>query len=101
MQQNRNLDFEILLPHKMSPEVFHASFKLERRFLHDTVKAVLGAILFHRVLGNCAPSSNELCSVTLPAPGGPEIDALIAAKADDVSRARLEGALKVRSFRLA
>lgn len=79
----------------MTTEVFQASFQLERRLLHDTVKAVLGAILFQRVLGNCAPSSNEVCSVTLPAPGGPEMDALISEKTDEVSRARLEGSIKL------
>lgn len=75
----------------MLTEVFSASFKLERRFLHDTVKAVLGAILFHRVLGNCAPGCNEVCAVTLPAPADRQVALLIAEKADEFSRARLEG----------
>ena len=81
----------------MPIEVFQASFKLERRLLHDTVKAILGAVLFHRVLGNCSPSSNEICSVTLPAPS--ETDALIAEALDELGRARLDGSIKVRYFR--
>lgn len=85
----------------MTIEVFQASFKLERRLLHDTVKAVLGAILFHRVLGHCSPSSHEVCSVTLPAPAGSEMDALIAEALDELGRARLDGSIKVRYFPFA
>ncbi|GAA5831741.1 hypothetical protein JCM3766R1_005001 [Sporobolomyces carnicolor] len=73
------------------PPVFQVSFTLDRAHLKSVVKAVLGTILFHRVLGQTAPSSIELLNVSCPVPADPQIEALIEAKSEAFSRLLLDG----------
>ncbi|BGP46961.1 hypothetical protein JCM10450v2_002813 [Rhodotorula kratochvilovae] len=73
------------------PEVFQASLAVERPYLRDVVRAVLGTILFHRVCGNLRPDSLSVATVTFPTPAEPALDELIAAKVDLVAKALLDG----------
>ncbi|GAA5909460.1 uncharacterized protein JCM6883_003951 [Sporobolomyces salmoneus] len=52
----------------------------------STSATVLGTILFHRVLGQTAPSTNELLNVSFPVPAEPQIEALIEAKSETFTR---------------
>ncbi|POY76884.1 hypothetical protein BMF94_0136, partial [Rhodotorula taiwanensis] len=63
----------------------------EKRWAQDVVRAVLGTILFHRVVGGLQPTSLEVCGVTFSAPAAPDVEALIAARTDLICRALLEG----------
>ncbi|KAL8291350.1 hypothetical protein RQP46_002328 [Phenoliferia psychrophenolica] len=72
---------------KIVPEVFQASLSVERPQSRDVIKALLGTILFQRLLGNVKPRSVEVCGVTFPVPSDVEIDTLISTKVDAFSRA--------------
>ncbi|TNY24611.1 hypothetical protein DMC30DRAFT_413217 [Rhodotorula diobovata] len=74
------------------PEVFQASIAVERSWLREVVRAVLGTILFHRVCGNLRPDSLAVASVTFPTPAEPELEELIAAKVELLARVLLDGA---------
>ncbi|SCV67708.1 BQ2448_5319 [Microbotryum intermedium] len=73
-------------------EVFQVSLSVERQWAREVAKAILGTILFHRVLGNLKPRSVEVCGVTFPSASDPEIEALINAHIDTYTRTLLERA---------
>ncbi|GAA5935289.1 uncharacterized protein JCM15063_000992 [Sporobolomyces koalae] len=73
------------------PPVFQASLFLDRIHVKATVKAVLGTILFQRVLGQLSPSSFDFLGISFPVPGDAEIEALIDSKAEAFTRLVLDG----------
>ncbi|GAA5869537.1 hypothetical protein JCM3774_005476 [Rhodotorula dairenensis] len=69
----------------MGPE--HKLF--EPRWATQVVRAVLSTVLFHRALGGFHPTTFEVCGVTFSAPAAAEVEAVIAAKTDLITRALL------------
>ncbi|GAA6005634.1 hypothetical protein JCM11491_003708 [Sporobolomyces phaffii] len=76
----------------MQAPVFQASLSLDRSHLQSAVRAVLGTILFHRVLGQLSPSSLDFLGISFPVPADAQIDAIIESKAEAFTRLLLEGA---------
>ncbi|KAI5474187.1 hypothetical protein MNV49_003980 [Pseudohyphozyma bogoriensis] len=70
-----------------APPVFQVSLSVERQWVKEVVRAVLGTILFQRVLGNLKPTEREICSVTFPVPADPAVEALINKHVDAFARA--------------
>ncbi|ORY72415.1 hypothetical protein BCR35DRAFT_307696 [Leucosporidium creatinivorum] len=75
-------------------EVFQQSFSVERQWVKEVMRAVLGTILFHRSVGNVSPATVECHGCTFPVPADPEIDALLSAKTEELTRALLEDGVK-------
>ncbi|GAA5855211.1 hypothetical protein JCM9279_007506 [Rhodotorula babjevae] len=73
------------------PEVFQASIVVERSWVREVVRAVLGTILFYRVAGNLQPASLSVAGVTFPTTAEPELDELISAKVELLARLFLDG----------
>ncbi|GAA5944060.1 hypothetical protein JCM3775_003888 [Rhodotorula graminis] len=72
-------------------DVFQASIAVERSWVRDVVRAVLGTILFYRVAGNLQPASISVAGVTFPTPAEPELDELLSTKVDLLVRLLLDG----------
>ncbi|GAA5975673.1 hypothetical protein JCM5350_002687 [Sporobolomyces pararoseus] len=73
------------------PPVFQVSLSLDRSHLKSVVRAVLGTILFHRALGQTAPSSFDFLGLSFPVPAEAQIEAIIEAKSEAFTRLLLEG----------
>ncbi|GAA5920808.1 hypothetical protein JCM1841_005104 [Sporobolomyces salmonicolor] len=72
-------------------EVFQASLTVERQWVKEVVRAVLGMILFHRVCGTLRPAEVEVLGVSFPVPAEPEVEELLMAKTEAFTRVLLDG----------
>ncbi|GJJ15297.1 hypothetical protein Clacol_009573 [Clathrus columnatus] len=65
----------------------HGSVVVERQSAKEVLRALLHAILFHRLLGVVKPQTSEVLDVTLPAVNDPDIEHLVDDKVNVLWRA--------------
>ncbi|GAA5982312.1 hypothetical protein JCM11641_002006 [Rhodosporidiobolus odoratus] len=64
---------------------------VERQWLRDVVRAVLGTVLFHRVVGNVLPTQVDVLGVSFPAIANQEIEDLVTARTELLLQVLLNG----------
>ncbi|GAA5834648.1 hypothetical protein JCM5353_004507 [Sporobolomyces roseus] len=79
------------------PEVFQSTLLVERTYLKQTIKAVLGTILFHRVCGQIVPSSFDFLGISFPVPADAEVEAILESKSEAFTRLLLDGSNAVET----
>ncbi|GAA5861361.1 hypothetical protein JCM8547_006105 [Rhodosporidiobolus lusitaniae] len=72
-------------------EVFQTSLAISRSHARQVIQAVLGTILFHRVLGTTGATTVNVLGVAFPAATAPEIEQFVEAKAELMMRALASG----------
>ncbi|KAG8990827.1 hypothetical protein FRB94_011406 [Tulasnella sp. JGI-2019a] len=70
-----------------SASTIHLDIVLERPQSKDVMRALLHAILFHRLFGTIKPQTIDVLDVTFPGVSDPEIESQVNAKVDALWRA--------------